>query len=233
MPWTVDDVERHNKGLTDKQKRQWVHVANGALEAGDDDGTAITKANGVVKKDRIEEKIEAVLRAKASAMIEAMVMKEMATLMEADPRPRVERDINGKPVVPNKAQYHQYFSDMHHEHIKGALRDARDRWSQAAKDHEAAKAAGKPKAELAHHAAHLKAIGAEISAGSNVLRLKQKKLKRKKSLATKKIKSQNKSRQGLAKFGAQAIFGKSKLATSVAKHVAGSILQKKLNKLDK
>lgn len=32
MPWTVEDVDKHKKGLSDKQKRQWVHVANSALE---------------------------------------------------------------------------------------------------------------------------------------------------------------------------------------------------------
>lgn len=58
MPWTEDDVERHNKGLSAREKRQWCHVANGALESGDDDGTAITKANGVVKKGRISESEE-------------------------------------------------------------------------------------------------------------------------------------------------------------------------------
>jgi hypothetical protein len=360
MPWTVDDVERHNKGLTDKQKRMWVHVANGALESGDDDGTAITKANGVVKKNRVQEQIAAALNAKAAAMIEAVMMQQIASifewkkdftdgchrcgkptsylmgnrecmrcyqsyehdtppegskkevkegaldnqpegvlekhgwaqtsrqgdrkvythpekkgheihishssgswrhyngdecvgsgftgekmrkhlgesvdLMEADPRPRVERDINGKPVVPNKAQYHQYFSDMHHEHIKKHLSDAKARWAQAAKDHEAAKAAAAggskdAKERAAHAAAHLKAVKAELSAGSNVLKMKQRKLKQKKTLATKKAKKQVKGTSGLVKAGANALFGKSRLATSIAKHVSGHLLQRKLDKV--
>ena len=33
MPWTVADVDKHKKGLTDKQKEQWVKVANDALKA--------------------------------------------------------------------------------------------------------------------------------------------------------------------------------------------------------
>jgi len=33
VPWNVGDVDRHNKGLGDKQKRQWVAVANGALKS--------------------------------------------------------------------------------------------------------------------------------------------------------------------------------------------------------
>jgi hypothetical protein len=313
MPWTVDDVERHNKGLTAKQKRQWVHVANGALEAGDDDGTAITKANGVVKKSRIQEHIEGLLYKKISAMIETVVMQQIASvfegaldnqpegvlkqhgwkatnkagdrtiythptkqgheihvdshggfrhydgdkclqagftgeklrkhlgeaaLMEADPRPRVEKDINGKPVIPNKAQYHQYFSDMHHEHIKRHLSDAKTRWAQAAKEHEAAKAAAeasrsKADKERALHAhAHLKAIGAEMSAGNAVLKMKQKKLKQK-SLATKKFKKGYKSKAGLVKTGSQMLFGKSKMATSIAKHISDRLLQRHLDKINK
>ena len=57
MPWTVDDVERHIKGLTDKQKRQWIHIANSVLSrceiAGESDceGKAVRQANGTVSKD--------------------------------------------------------------------------------------------------------------------------------------------------------------------------------------
>lgn len=59
MPWGIDDVDRHNKGLTDKQKRQWVGVANSALQSCLDEGrerdvceaSAIKQANSVVRKD--------------------------------------------------------------------------------------------------------------------------------------------------------------------------------------
>ncbi len=57
MPWTVTDVESHIKGLTDKQKEQWVAVANSALskcksEDGKDcEASAIRQANSVVQKD--------------------------------------------------------------------------------------------------------------------------------------------------------------------------------------
>jgi Putative phage serine protease XkdF len=57
MPWAVEDVEAHKKGLSAKQKRQWVHVANSALkrceEAGKSDceGAAIRQANSVVSKE--------------------------------------------------------------------------------------------------------------------------------------------------------------------------------------
>lgn len=62
MPWTIDDVEGFNKGLTDKQKEQWVSVANSAYKSciadgGDDEecaASAIKQANGSVKNNRFE-----------------------------------------------------------------------------------------------------------------------------------------------------------------------------------
>lgn len=57
MPWTVGDVERHMKDLTDMQKEMWVKVANAALsrctaDGGQDcDASAIRQANSVVSKN--------------------------------------------------------------------------------------------------------------------------------------------------------------------------------------
>jgi len=57
MPWTVDDVDKHNKGLSENEKKQWVAVANRVLaackEAGESDceAKAIRQANGVVNKE--------------------------------------------------------------------------------------------------------------------------------------------------------------------------------------
>ena len=59
MPWTADDVDKHNKGLSDKQKDQWVAVANDALSRCVEDGgeeeacaaSAIRQANAVVAKE--------------------------------------------------------------------------------------------------------------------------------------------------------------------------------------
>lgn len=56
MPWTVNDVDSHKKGLTAKQKKRWVEIANAALKACQDKGeseetcaaSAIRQANGVV-----------------------------------------------------------------------------------------------------------------------------------------------------------------------------------------
>jgi len=41
MPWTVDKVDEHRKGLSDSQKKKWVRIANGVYktclaEGGDD-----------------------------------------------------------------------------------------------------------------------------------------------------------------------------------------------------
>jgi hypothetical protein len=55
MPWTISDVERHKKGLSDTQKRQWVAVVNSVydkcIKDGGNDSTcaasAIRQANGV------------------------------------------------------------------------------------------------------------------------------------------------------------------------------------------
>lgn len=68
MPWTVDDVEKHIKGLSDKQKEVWVKVANAArkrcLNSGKSerecDASAIKQANAVAKnvKETIERYID-------------------------------------------------------------------------------------------------------------------------------------------------------------------------------
>jgi uncharacterized protein YdaT len=50
MPWTPSDAAKHKKHLTKKQSEVWAEVANSALEAGDDEATAIKKANGAVAR---------------------------------------------------------------------------------------------------------------------------------------------------------------------------------------
>ena len=136
MPWTVNDVERHYKGLTDKQKRQWVHVANGSLERGDEDGVAIRKANGAVNNS----KVEAVLYRLANQHVNAVRLQEAANLFdgvllnEADPKPRVEKDINGEAVIPSTDQFQHYFDAMTAANIASALETTRKRWADAKKD---------------------------------------------------------------------------------------------------
>lgn len=56
MPWSVDDVESHKEGLTNKQKAQWCRIANSVLKREVAKGksekvaaaSAIKQANGVV-----------------------------------------------------------------------------------------------------------------------------------------------------------------------------------------
>jgi len=62
MPWTVKDVEKYKKGLTDKQKSQWVRIANSILakciaDGGTDETCtpkAIRQANGTVNNNNME-----------------------------------------------------------------------------------------------------------------------------------------------------------------------------------
>ena len=61
MPWTVADVDKHKKGLTEKEKKQWVAIANSALSSclkkgGKDnacEASAIRQANGSVKTNSV------------------------------------------------------------------------------------------------------------------------------------------------------------------------------------
>lgn len=53
MPFTIDDVDKHNKGLEAEQKQRWVSVANSVLnkcEGDDCEASAIKQANAVIKQ---------------------------------------------------------------------------------------------------------------------------------------------------------------------------------------
>lgn len=64
MPWTVSDVDEHKEGLTARQKRQWVRIANSVrrdcLDEGNSesycDGLAIRQANGSVGNNNMTTK---------------------------------------------------------------------------------------------------------------------------------------------------------------------------------
>ena len=62
MPWKIEDVDSHIKGLSDKSKEQWVAVANSALAKCEKEGgkecdvSAIKQANGVVAKESLQAK---------------------------------------------------------------------------------------------------------------------------------------------------------------------------------
>jgi hypothetical protein len=72
MPWTSSDVDSHKKGLSAKQKRQWVHIANSMYESCMSDGgsdetcapRAIRAANGTVGKSLDTADLRLVLEAK-------------------------------------------------------------------------------------------------------------------------------------------------------------------------
>jgi hypothetical protein len=59
MPWTVADVDKHKKGLTPAQKKEWVKVANGVLAdcnksgGSDCEGKAIRVANSKFTDDNV------------------------------------------------------------------------------------------------------------------------------------------------------------------------------------
>lgn len=65
MPWTIKDVEKHKKGLSQEQKQKWVRVANEVRseclkEGGSEescDAKAIRTANGMVNNVRMEFKL--------------------------------------------------------------------------------------------------------------------------------------------------------------------------------
>jgi hypothetical protein len=55
MPYSVGDVDRHYRGLTDAEKQLWVDVANRQLAEHGDEGRAIREANAVVDRTRDED----------------------------------------------------------------------------------------------------------------------------------------------------------------------------------
>lgn len=93
MPWTIDDVDKHKKDLTDAQKRQWVAVANSARKVciahGRDeevcDASAIKQANAVVQEAALDE----------AATIKATVrgfLKSVNTLLGEKTLPKAIRE---------------------------------------------------------------------------------------------------------------------------------------------
>lgn len=63
MPWSLSDVDKHKKGLSLKQKRQWVEVANSVLShllglgtaQGEAEARAIKAANSKVGRPKVKE----------------------------------------------------------------------------------------------------------------------------------------------------------------------------------
>jgi uncharacterized protein YdaT len=85
MPWSPTDVRKKYKKLTKKQSEVWAKVANSSLEAGDDEVTAIKKANAAVRQMRKTEAMSeaASLLVEAGRMISAANMKTLKTAMQS------------------------------------------------------------------------------------------------------------------------------------------------------
>jgi hypothetical protein len=52
MPYTTSNLPDHVKALGATEQRQWMHVANGCIADGKDEGTCLRMANGVVKRSK-------------------------------------------------------------------------------------------------------------------------------------------------------------------------------------
>lgn len=52
MPWSVKDVDKHKKGLSEDQKVKWVRIANHILKRDNDEGKAVKIANSQVGHGR-------------------------------------------------------------------------------------------------------------------------------------------------------------------------------------
>src|SRR3972149_870716 len=117
MPWSVRDVDKHKKGMTRKQKKQWVAVANSALKSCMDDGgseedcaaSAIKQANSVAGKSKETENYPVdpeYLAAPVSAVWERMNAKEsdieteleIETELDEEPEPET---IPGAEAIPS------------------------------------------------------------------------------------------------------------------------------------
>lgn len=85
MPWTPAQAKQKYKGLTTKQADLWSKVANASLAAGDDDGTAIKKANGAVNRMRKAESYTeaAVLLTEIGRSISAANGKQIKAALKA------------------------------------------------------------------------------------------------------------------------------------------------------
>ena len=114
MPWSVRDVDKHKKGMTRKQKKQWVAVANSALKSCMDDGgseedcaaSAIKQANSVAGKAKETENYPVdpeYLAATVSAVWERMNAKD-GDESEIDIEPDEEPETVMPPVTVPEAE---------------------------------------------------------------------------------------------------------------------------------
>jgi hypothetical protein len=117
--------------------------------------------------------IERALYSKVSVLVEEVRKQEVAhifeqVLVEADPKPKVEKDHMGQPVPPTEDQLKAYFEGMASIHIEDQLKAAHDRWKEAAEEAEKHKGSDSVEANFAK--ANLKTVDAEIAIAGSVLR---------------------------------------------------------------
>ena len=66
MPWTINDVDKHKKGLTPSQKRQWIRIANAiydsCLSGGENDKTCAPKAIRIANSKLMEDMVTTLRR---------------------------------------------------------------------------------------------------------------------------------------------------------------------------
>lgn len=85
MPWSASDAKKKYPKLKKHEAEVWAKVANSSLEAGDDDATAIKKANAAVKKLGRHEAIVLSVAGleEAGRMISAANMKTLRNAMSS------------------------------------------------------------------------------------------------------------------------------------------------------
>jgi membrane protein involved in colicin uptake len=174
----------------------------------------------------ITAQIEGVLYLKAQTLVEQTKLVEARDLLsEADPKPKVEQDHRGNPIVPSASDFARYFNAMQAGHIAAQLKATQERWAEVQKHVQTAVAAAntekgsKAKATAAKHAeAELKALRAEIQAATTALAKKRAvKAKKRKATGAQVNKAIEKTVHGLT--------GGSKLATHIASAIGRRVFK--------
>lgn len=88
--------------------------------------------NNNSKRDIIFKIFKDILNEKAIIIINSVRLQEAANLLmvESDPKPQVEQDHEGNPVLPTRDQFLQYFERMQANHITDQMNNLKSRWKQ-------------------------------------------------------------------------------------------------------
>jgi hypothetical protein len=138
--------------------------------------TFVHKIRKGARPDEIVASLRESLQTKIHQLVESMVKEQAAGLLqEADPKPKVELDINKNPVMPSAADYLKYFERMHLSHVVTQRHRAEKRWNRLTA--KAAAASKKASAEptpyylrvAKYDNARVKALRSEIDAAGKVI----------------------------------------------------------------